>query len=215
MKRATLLYSLVPMLAAVGVFVLPEAEASAAGPQKGPGFHEGGYIMGTPGSIGIPVVTDDFYDLDPTFGWGLGGGWMFARGPLFKATVGGAFEHHLMIFDTDLEFDDFGGHIVRFLPEARIGVGNDKVWGYGLAGGGFAGAIVHWRNDNPFFDVDRSEFAPGFNLQLGGGVQGIVWRNLFLLAFYFEDDANDFDFDNDDDFAVHQISIEFVIGWVF
>lgn len=204
---------------------LTEAEAEAAPPQRSGGFDEGGYIMGVPGGLGIPVARDDFYRLNTaTYGWGFGGGYMFARGRLFKATVGGSFEHALLVFDTDFdnEFDNFGGHVIRILPEARIGLGTNKIWGYGLVGAGPAITLVHWRNNNPFFDVDRSESAPGFNMQLGGGVQGIVWKNLFLggevdvdLGFFFEEDPNQFGFDNDDDFAIHMVTFEFLIGWYF
>jgi hypothetical protein len=228
MHRAFTPRCLVPALTAslcAAVYLgLPEAEAQAAPPQKGGGFDEGGYIMGVPGGIGLPLITDDFYDLNPTFGWGFGGGWMFARGKYFKATVGGSFEHTLLLFDTnlDLEFDDWGGHVVRIIPEARIGAGTNKIWGYGLMGAGPAFAIVHWRNNNPVLGFDTSEWAPGFNMQLGGGVQGIVWKNLFLggefdfdLGFFFEDRANEFGFNNDDDFAIHQLTVEFLVGWYF
>ncbi|NVB42699.1 hypothetical protein G6O69_33060 [Pseudenhygromyxa sp. WMMC2535] len=191
---------------------LTEAEAEAASPQRGGGFDEGGYILGVPGGVGLPLDTDDFGNLDPTYGWGFGGGWMFARGRVFKATVGGAFEHSLMIFD-NFEFDDFGGHILRFLPEARIGAGNNRIWGYGLAGIGAAVAVVH--NDL----TDNTEAAGGLNMQFGGGIQGMIWRNLFLggefdfdLGFFFDEDR---DLSSDDDFAIHQVTIEFMIGWYF
>lgn len=199
---------------------LPHNAAQAAPPQRGGGFDEGGYIMGSPGSLGLPLGEDDFPDLDPTFSWSFGGGYMFARGPLFKATVGGVFEHSLIILD-DFDFDDLGGHILRFMPEARIGAGTNKVWGYGLFGFGIAGAILIWDDDLPFIDNDRDESWPGATVQIGGGVQGIVWRNLFLGAeldfdfgFFFEDE-DDFDINNDDDFAIHQVTIEFMIGWYF
>ncbi|MCA9683123.1 MAG: hypothetical protein KC457_13065 [Myxococcales bacterium] len=225
MKRPSLLPRLAPVLtmvlAAAAYLGLPQTEAQAAPPNKGGGFDEGGYIMGVPGGVGIPVVTSDFYDLNPSYGWGFGGGWMFARGKYFKATVGGVFEH-AVIFPDNADFNDFGVHILRFMPEARIGLGSNKVWGYGLAGGGPAFAIVHWRNNNPVFNVDTSHMAPGFNMQLGGGVQGMIWKNLFLggevdvdLGFFFEDDPNDFGNDNDDTFVIHQVTLEFLIGWYF
>ena len=213
---------LLTTLAALAFLTLPEAAAEAAGPQRGGGFDEGGYVWVAPGAVGLPVDVDDFWQLDPTFGWGFGGGWMFARGKLFKATVGGAFEHTLLFFDDADEFDDWGGHVLRFLPEARIGAGTNKVWGYGLVGAGVAGVLVHFRNNNPIFDVDETRSAPGFNMQLGGGVQGIVYRNLFLggeldidLGLFYEDDGDEIPFNGDDDFAIHQVTIEFLIGWYF
>lgn len=221
MRRAR--FGLLTTLTTVALLLLPEAQAHAAGPQRGGGFDEGPYIWIAPGAFGLPVGTDDFLDLDPTFGWGFGGGWMFARGRVFKATVGGAFEHTLLFFeDSDLDFDEFGGHVLRFVPEARIGAGTDKVWGYGLVGGGVAGVLVHVRHDGPIFDLDEDRSAPGFSFQLGGGVQGIVYRNLFLggefdvdLGQFYEDDEDDFLFNDDDDFAIYQVTIEFLVGWYF
>jgi hypothetical protein len=223
----------IPALVAAAYLGLPTAEAEAAKPQRGGGFDEGGYIMVAPGSFALPFGGDfnrDFYDLNPTFGWGFGGGYMFARGKAFKATVGGVFEHSLLIFD-DADFNDFGGHLIRVMPEARIGAGTNKVWGYGLFGAGPAGAVFVWDWDNDAFcdafdinDACRdSDGAPGFNVQFGGGVQGMVYKNLFLggevdfdFGFYFDGDNDDNWRGNDrDDFAIYQVSVEFLIGWYF
>jgi hypothetical protein len=216
---------LTPALAAAAYLGLP-SEAEAARPQRSGGFDEGGYIIATPGSLVLPFAgndfEDDYFDLNPTYGWGFGGGYMFSRGPLFKATVGGVLEHYILIFD-DLEFDEFGGHVIRVMPEARIGLGNNKVWGYGLFGAGPAFTVWRWNYDVPFFDdVDGSETAFGFNAQFGGGVQGIVYKNLFLggevdfdLGFYFEGDEDDWRGNNDDDFAIYSVAFEFLIGWYF
>jgi hypothetical protein len=212
---------IVPTFAAL-YFALPESEAAAARPQKGGGFDEGGYIMLAPGSFVLPFAENDFTDLAPSFGWGFGGGYMFARGKLFKATVGGAFEHTVLFFD-DFDYRDFGAHVLRFMPEARIGLGSNKVWGYGLFGAGVAGALWRWHNDVPFLDDIRGgDSAPGFNVQFGGGVQGIVYKNLFLggevdfdLGLFYEGDANDWANNNDDDFSIFQFAVEFVGGWYF
>jgi hypothetical protein len=208
-----LLPLLVPLLALVPVSLLAST-AEAAPPQRGGGFDEGGYIQGSPGPIAVRIADDDFGDpddIDPAWPWSFGGGWMFARGPLFKATLGGAFEHQLLFF-RDVDFDDFGVHSLHFLVESRIGAGTNKVWGYGLMGLGPGVTVVNIRN--PTFG--RTDAAPGFNMQLGGGIQGIVYRNLFLggeidfdLGFYFDDDYLD------DDFSYHMMSIEFLIGWYF
>lgn len=214
--------ALVPALLALAYFGLPEAEAEAASPQRGGGFDEGGYVMLTPGSFVLPFSERDFIDLDPSFGWGFGGGYMFARGKLFKATVGGTLEHTVLVFD-DFDYNDFGAHVVRFLPEARIGAGTNKVWGYGLIGAGVAGVIWVWDLDVPFIDDRRgSDSAVGFNMQIGGGVQGIVWKNLFLggevdfdFGLYFEGDDNDWDNNDDDDFSIFSVAIEFTVGWYF
>lgn len=212
-----------PALAAAVYLGLPTAEAEAAKPNRGGGFDEGGYIMVTPGSLVLPFAEDDFnIDLNPSFGWGFGGGYMFARGKGFKATVGGVFEHTVLVFD-DFDFNEFGAHVIRVMPEARIGGGSNKVWGYGLFGAGPGFAIWRWDYDVPWIDdIDGRDSAVGFNVQFGGGVQGIVYKNLFLggevdfdLGFYFEGDDDDWRNNDDDDFAIYQVGFEFLIGWYF
>ncbi len=212
--------ALFPALALAAYLGLPSGAAEAAKPQRGGGFDEGGYIMVAPGSFALPFAQDDLAELEPTFGWGFGGGYMFARGKAFKATVGGVFEHSVLIFDA-WDYRDFGGHLIRIMPEARIGAGTNKVWGYGLFGAGPGIAVLIWDFDVPFFDDGRgSDSAPGFNVQFGGGVQGIVYKNLFLggeVDFDFGLYSRDPDeWDNeDDDFSVYQVAVEFVIGWYF
>jgi hypothetical protein len=214
--------SLSTPLAAALYLGLPQAEAEAAAPQRGSGFHEGGYIMLTPGSFVLPFAENDFIDLDPAFGWGFGGGYMFARGKLFKATIGGVFEHTVLPFDR-YNFNDFGAHILRFMPEARIGLGSNKVWGYGLFGAGVAGTLWFWDFRNPYFGGPRGHgSAPGFNVQFGGGMQGIVWKNLFLggeidfdLGLFYEGNSNDWTNNADDDFSIFSVAFEFTIGWYF
>lgn len=211
-----------PTLIAVALFFgLPQSEAEAARPKRVGGFDGGGYLYLTPGSFVLPIVNDDFTDLDPSFGWGFGGGYMFARGRLFKATVGGVFEHTVLFFDR-YDYNDFGAHLLRFMPEARIGLGNNKVWGYGLFGAGVAGTLWHWDADlGPFGDIDGANSAPGFNVQFGGGVQGMVTRHFFLggeldfdYGLFFEGD-DDWTLNNDDDFAVFSVAFEFMLGVYF
>ena len=209
-------------LAAAAYLGLPLAEAEAAKPRRGGGFDEGGYIMGTPGSFVLPFAEDDFVDLDPSFGWGFGGGYMFARGKGFKATVGGVFEHTVLFFDR-YDYYNFGAHTIRVMPEARIGGGSNKVWGYGLFGMGPGFALWRWHHDVPFFnDIDGRDSVIGLNVQFGGGIQGIVYKNLFLggevdfdLGYYFEGDEDDWRNNDDDDFAIYQVAFEFLIGWYF
>jgi hypothetical protein len=213
---------LTPALAAAVYIGLPQAEAEAAKPQRGGGFDEGGYIMLTPGSIVLPFSERDFVDLNPSYGWGFGGGYMFARGKLFKATIGGVFEHTVLMFH-NYDYRDFGAHVLRFMPEARIGLGSNKVWGYGLFGAGLAGTLWRWDYDVPFFNDGRGgDSAFGANVQVGGGVQGIVYKNLFLggevdvdLGLFFEGDRNNWRGNNDDDFSFYSVAFEFTIGWYF
>ncbi|MFV8749288.1 hypothetical protein ACNOYE_01925 [Nannocystaceae bacterium ST9] len=200
------------MLTPIGLLLAQTAEAGR--PQGGGGFDEGGYIQGSPGVVSITAGQDDFSsDFELAWPWSFGGGWMFARGPVFKATLGGAFEHHIMFFDR-ADFGDFNGHSLHFLAESRIGAGNNKVWGYGLMGFGPSVTLLHW--NNAVFD-DTEAFG-GVNFQLGGGVQGIVYRNLFLggefdidLGFYFDSSDRIYD----DDFQYHMATLKFLIGWYF
>lgn len=212
-----------PTLTAALYLGLPEPEAEAARPKRVGGFDEGGYIFLTPGSFVLPFSEDDFIDLDPSFGWGFGGGYMFARGRLFKATIGGVFEHTVLFFDR-YDYNDFGAQVIRLMPEARIGLGSNKVWGYGLFGAGLAATLWRWDYDVPFFgnDIYGRNSAFGVNVQFGGGVQGIVYKNLFLggevdfdAGLFFEGNENDWTNNNDDDFRMLQVAFEFMIGWYF
>jgi hypothetical protein len=235
-RTLALLAPALALLGSLGVWLGLPSTAEAAGPRGGSGFDEGGYIFLTPGSLVLPFSDDfndnDIFDLHPTYGWGFGGGYMFARGRLFKATVGGVFEHTLLMFN-DVDFTDFGGHLIRVMPEARIGLGNNKVWGYGLFGAGPAGAIwvwdaePGWCDDGPGNDncddwsLNHREGAPGFNVQFGGGVQGIIVQNFFLggefdvdLGFYFDDDDNWRGRDHRD-LGVYTVAFEFILGWYF
>ena len=211
---------LTPALAAAVYIGLPQGSAEAA--NRSGGFNQGGYIMLTPGSFVLPFSERDFVDLDPSFGWGFGGGYMFAPGKLFKATVGGVFEHTVLVFN-DYDYRDFGAHVLRFMPEARIGLGNNQVWGYGLFGAGLAGTLWRYDFDVPFFnDARGGDSAFGANVQFGGGVQGIVHKNLFLggevdvdLGLFFEGDGNAWRGNNDNDFSFYSVAFEFTLGWYF
>ena len=97
-----------------------------------------------------------------------------------------------------------------------------------MFGAGPAGAVFVWDWNNDFFcnngngnDCRDSDGAPGFNVQFGGGIQGMVYKNLFLggevdfdFGFYFDDDDNWRGRANDD-FTVYQVSVEFILGWYF
>jgi hypothetical protein len=216
--------ALTPMLAAAVYLGLPSPEAEAAKPKRGTGIHQGGYIMGTPGSVVVPFYQNDFYDLRPSFGWSFGGGYMFAPGKAFKLTIGGVFEHSVVVF-RDYDYRNLGGHTIRIMPELRIGGGSDKVWGYGLFGVGPAVALWSWYQGLPFIDdVSGRDSAPGVNMQFGGGVQGIVWKNLFLggevdfdlgLYYWRNNDRRAWWREDRRNYEVFQVAFEFVIGWYF
>jgi opacity protein-like surface antigen len=191
-----------------------DADAAPRG-RRGDGIHQGGYIYGAPGVVQLPIEDDDYFDLDPTWGWGIGGGYLWTPTRYFKIAAGGSFEHTIYNWDDFDEDDDILGNQLRLAGELRIGGGTNKVWGYGLVGPGLALSIIDV--DSPVFDDDTDA---GFNLTVGGGVQGAVWRSLFLggeLDFdltWFPDD-DDLPGNLDDDYEIHQLWIKFVIGWYF
>lgn len=202
--------------AATTLVLAVDANAAPRG-RRGDGIHQGGYIYGAPGVVQLPIEDDDYFDLDPTWGWGIGGGYLWTPTRYFKISAGGSFEHTIYNWDDFDPDDDVHGNMLRIAGELRIGGGTNKVWGYGLVGPGLALSIIDVE-DAPFIDDDDTD--AGFNLSVGGGVQGAVWRSLFLggeldfdLNFFPDDD--DLQGNLDDDYEIHQLWIKFVIGWYF
>jgi hypothetical protein len=185
-----------------------EHRSEAARPQRGGGFDEGGYIYLTPGSFVLPHLR---------FGWGFGAGYMFSRGKLFKATLGAVFEHTVLaVFSIN---HHFGAQVIRFMPETRIGLGSNKVWGYGLFGVGITGLFTEYFGAGLNYWPRERDSAAGVNVQLGGGVQGIVYRNLFLGGEVDFDVGRVLDHDSstvmNDWTVINQVAFEFMIGWYF
>lgn len=195
-------------------FLAADRVEAAPAVRRGEGIHQGGYIYGSPGIVAIPMDEDDFADLDPTWQWSFGGGYLWTPTRLFKVSLGGAFEHTILNFDSEPVGDNLDANMIRILPEVRIGAGTNRVWGYGLIGPGLGITVV---DDDV---LDDSEAAPGFIMQIGGGVQGVVWRSLFLggeLDFdlgFFEWDDDRFLF-VDNDFEIHTMGLKFILGWYF
>jgi hypothetical protein len=213
---------LMPALAAMIYLGVPQNQANAAPPPPGQGFNEGGgFITITPGSL-VLTAEHDFTDVNPSYGWGFGGGYMFAPGRLFKGTIGVGFEHNVLMLD-GYRFQDFGAHVVRVTPELRLGLGGDTVWVYGLVGVGGAGTIWTWDSDVAFLDDLRGrDSAMGVNFEAGVGLQGMVYRNFFLgaeveadLGFFREKDSDDWANNDDNTFSMYQLGIELVMGWKF
>jgi hypothetical protein len=153
-------------------FNATDADAAPRG-RRGDGIHQGGYIYGAPAIVQFPIEDDDYFDLDPTWGWGIGGGYLWTPARYFKIGVGGFFEHTIYNFD-DIDEDDVLGNMLRLGAELRIGGGTNKVWGYGLLGPGLALSILDAHDPGPVDDDDT-----------------------------------------DDDYAIHQLWLKFVIGWYF
>ena len=218
----------------VGSASLACAGTAAAAPRVTGGFDEGGYVYGSPGILAIHIGEEDIADnLDPTWQWGVGGGWMFTPTRLFKIAVGGAFEHTIYNIEDDGFFvsgpisaaGDVDGNMIRFVPEVRLGAGNNRVWGYGLVGTGLAVSIIDWEAQVAGISTEGDDTDVGFDLQLGAGAQGIVWSNLMIggeLDFDLGFMTNDDDGDEgecvplcDNDYGVHTLGIKLIVGWYF
>lgn len=139
----------------VGIVSCPAlAEAS---PDR---FDEGGYLLVSPGILGVELDGFGF-----GYQFGVGGGYMWAPDRVFKIAFGGTFEHYI-------PNPSVRGMNFRFLPEARIGGGIDRVWGYGLVGAGFA-LLANPNSGGP-------DVYPGFDFEVGGGVQVLVVKRFFV-----------------------------------
>ncbi|PRQ08614.1 hypothetical protein [Enhygromyxa salina] len=211
----------VPALVAALYMGVHQSEAEAA-PPPGAGFNDGGgYVTITPGAL-VLTGQNDFTEVNPSYGWGLGGGYMFAPGALFKGTIGVGFEHNVLMLD-GYRFNEFGAHALRVMPELRLGLGGNTIWAYGLVGAGFAATMWSWDTDIGFIDRPRGrDSASGLAVQAGVGMQGFVYRNFFLGAevdfdagFFYEKDNDTWGNNDDDTFSLYQVGIEFTLGWKF
>jgi hypothetical protein len=138
--------------------------------------------------------------------WSLGVGAMIERGPWFKATLGGVFEHRVMFFPGATV------HSLHGLVETRVGAGSERVWGYGLVGLGPAGSRVDWEA--------HSEDQPGLVVELGAGVRARFGRRAFVggeldfdLGHYFIYPGPQLSPVND--FSYHTVSVELLLGFRF
>ncbi len=207
---------LAPALLGAAVLFAP-GQAQAFKPPIQDGFDGGGYVFGAPPFLAgwDYIDDDDGYDDDGeiTVQWGIHGGYMGGQPRGFKWSAGGAFEHTYL--DHDSRFVD--ANQLRLLGEARLGGGNDWIFGYGLIGLGFG--LTVWDYDCfggncGGFDDDETE--PGFQLQFGGGVQFIVWKNLMVGGeLDFDVGIYDCDFCADDDIAIFVGGLKALVGWYF
>ncbi len=203
-----------PIIAAVVVSLaalLTATEASAAR-RRGAGIHRGVYLYGAPGVVQIPLVDEDYADLDATWGWGFGVGYLWTPTRHFKLSLGGAFEHTIYNWD-DIDTDDVHGNMLRMNAELRIGGGGRRVWGYGLAAPGMSLSLVDLENG-------RDDTDAGFGMSVGAGIQGAVWRSLFLggevagnLNWFPDQDHGPFV--AGEAYRIHQLWLKFMVGWYF
>ena len=199
-----------PALALATTFAVPAlAQAAPKGLKIKDGFDQGGFVYGSP-LIFAAQDEDDFPDLDATWQWSVGGGYLFVPGGYFMASVGGAFEH--TIYDFDIPGLD--GSQIRFMGEGRLGAGADWFFAYGIIGAGLGLSILDVESE--FGDDDDAD--PGGVFGIGGGAQFIVWQNLMVgaeidadLAFFPDDDDTAFD----DDYATYTVGFKALVGWYF
>lgn len=144
--------------------------------QRGPGFWPGFYIYASPALFTTPIATrDEILTRKISYRWGLGAGYLWRR-ERFVAALGLGFSHvPVNIRPGSRRCQDVGCFTANDLlldAELRIGGGGKRVIGYGMLAPGLALGISQ--------DSNGRYTTPGFGLDLGVGVWGLVWRGLFL-----------------------------------
>lgn len=205
-----------------------------AAPPTGSGVKVNGYVYGAPGIIAIPVGDDDFEEVaEVSYQWGLGGGALIRPGGVFAVGVGLGLEHMPVNVEEDVDDlcgalgdCDVSGHILRLLPEVRLGAALDKVFVYGIVSPGLGLVLANAEGTALGQDFDVDDTDAGFNLGLGAGVSGFVWKRLSVggelgvdLGFYGEDDDDEDELQiapgGDDDYGAHHLDIKLLVGWWF
>ncbi|MBL4689822.1 MAG: OmpA family protein [Nannocystaceae bacterium] len=205
-----------------GIETLPKSgdllSASSKETDVGPGIATGPYIYLSPGFARVPVADRDETDARRvSYRWGLGAGYLWRR-QKFMAALGLGFAH------LPVAIDKGSDRCSEFIScrkanefvldaELRLGGGSERVVGYGLLGPGLV--IGRSRRIDAMTDVDFT--TGGFNLDLGAGVWGHVWRGLFLggeVAMnigVYASDARAFH----DSARVTGLDLRFLMGWNF
>ena len=106
-------------------------------------------------------------------------------------------------------------HAFRLLPEVRLGgIPSEQLYIYAQVSPGLG--LIHTVVDSGFGSTEDTD--PGFNLGLGGGLQYVVYKGLFVggeigadLGFYTNDEA---DFGNDD-FNAYLVDVKGLLGYYF
>jgi outer membrane protein OmpA-like peptidoglycan-associated protein len=152
------------------------APENIAHDQSGPGFWPGFYIYASPAFFTTPIATrDEILSRRISYRWGLGAGYLWRR-QRFMAALGLGFSHVPVNIRPGnqrcAELGCFTANDLLIDAELRIGGGGPRVVGYALLAPGLALGISQ--------DVVGRYATPGFGLDLGVGVWGLVWRGLFL-----------------------------------
>jgi hypothetical protein len=207
---------------AAGILASVSSSANAAEPASSMSEHRG-YVYGAPVFFAAPLGDDDVKDLVSfSYQWGLGVGGFWALGPKHNVGIaaGFAFEHSPATLDDDLgDACDFADakcqiHVFRLMPEVRVGGVLNRLYAYGVLAPGLG--LVYAKYEGIFADDEDTD--AGFNLGLGGGVQYMVWRQLFVggelgfdLGFYTNDEVDV----GDDTYAAYTLDLKGVVGWYF
>ena len=182
-------------------------DAHAAPPRQRGELDGGAYVHISPGPFAV-VIDEHKFSREARWAWpwSLGAGWMFARGSMFKATLGGGLEHRAFVLEHATP------HGLHALVESRIGAGNNRVWGYGLLGVGAAAVLVKWG------EHEMDDFY-GVLVQYGGGVQGLVGHRFFVggeldfdVGYYYSEHRH---VQVWDPFHYQSLTIELMLGWCF
>lgn len=152
----------------------PEDQVALDG--RGPGFWPGLYIYASPALFTTPIATsDEILTRRISYRWGLGLGYLWRR-DRFMAALGLGFSHVPVSLRPNsgrcAELGCFSAHDLLLDAELRIGGGGPRVVGYALLAPGLALGVSQ--------DEVGRQLTPGFGLDFGVGVWGLVWRGLFL-----------------------------------
>lgn len=182
-------------------------DAHAAPPRQRGELDGGAYVHISPGPLAVVIDEHKFSrEARWVWPWSLGAGWMFARGTMFKATLGMALEHRVFVLE------QVTPHGLHALAESRIGAGSRRVWGYGLVGVGAAAVLVKWGEH-------ATDDFYGVLVQYGAGVQGLVGRRFFVggeldfdVGYYYSEYRHIQVWDS---FYYQSLTIELMSGWYF
>jgi hypothetical protein len=152
-----------------------ETSASAAPASDGAGLRKRrGFLNLSPGLLAITL--NNSIRVYPLYVWGIDGGYHLPIGRVFALQAGGFFEHALYTRSIYLPGSMTNGrsssHLFRMGPQLRVGGGNEKIYGYGLARLGVD--ILH------FSGGDLRNTGAAFHSSLGGGVMGLLIDKVLL-----------------------------------
>lgn len=162
----------------VGVTIAAPARAEEPAPREageGGGLRKRrGFLNLSPGLMAITLNNPA--RVYPLYAWGLDGGYHLPIGRVLALQVGGFFEHVVYFRRVNLPGEPTparaGSHLFRMGPQLRVGGGNERVFGYGLARLGVD--VMHFTGDG------LRGTGAAFHSSLGGGVMGLLADKVLL-----------------------------------